>query len=190
MERRLHRREFLVLSAQMAAAGRFVTLEQLRALLRAPSAARFSSERRRTLRAAMDEIIPADGRMPAVSSVGGLRYVEAVAGAYPEIGKTLDALLGLLERGSRETFSESFASTASERRIQLLSRLEKDPGSRTAFASFRNLAYEAYYTSPRVWKRIGYTFRSSRHPTATLEPFDPKLLARVRRMARLYREAD
>jgi len=39
-----------------------------------------------------------------------------------------------------------------------------------------------------VWKLIGYRFRSGPRRTASLDPFDPQKVARVRRMGRLYRE--
>ena len=54
-------------------------------------------------------------------------------------------------------------------------------------AALRDLVYEAYYTHPRVWKLLGYNFRSGRKPTAPLESFDEQRLARVRALAPLYR---
>ena len=46
----------------------------------------------------------------------------------------------------------------------------------------------ATFTIAAVWKLVGYQFRSGPRRTATLEPFDPQRVARVRGMARLYRE--
>jgi Gluconate 2-dehydrogenase subunit 3 len=190
VERHIHRRQFLVLSFRAAAAAHFIPLERLQATSHSSArAARLSVEQRRNLRSAINEIIPAEGRMPSVSAVGGVRYIESLSAAYPAIGSEITAGLESLERRSRKAYGRSFALNAAEQRLQVLRAMEKEDTPPGFFATFRNLVYEAYYTDPRVWKLIGYEFRSSRRRRAPLEPFDERLLARVRKMGRLYREA-
>lgn len=188
--RRIHRREFLALSVQAAAATQFIPIERLQASRGGAHAPRFSAEQRNNLLLAMDEIIPAEGRMPSVSSVGGVQYMEKLSAAYLDIGETITAGLQSLEQRSRKAFGRSFALSTAEQRVQVLRAMEKANEPPSFFVTFRNVVYEAYYTSPRVWRLIGFEFRNSRRRTAPLELFDEKLLARVRRMGRLYREAD
>ena len=59
-----------------------------------------------------------------------------------------------------------------------------------AFGALRDVVYEAYYTHPRVWALIGYDFRTGPKKTASLDDFDPALLARVRQLPRLYRDSE
>jgi hypothetical protein len=63
--------------------------------------------------------------------------------------------------------------------------MEKDEADR--FRAARDLVYEAYYTNPLVWKRLGYDFIGAESVGPPLEPFEEALLERVRALPRLYR---
>jgi hypothetical protein len=63
--------------------------------------------------------------------------------------------------------------------------MEKDEADR--FRALRDLVYEAYYTNPLVWRRLGYDFIGAEDSGPPLEPFEEALLERVRAMPRLYR---
>lgn len=135
---------------------------------------------RRLLRAAVDRIIPARDRMPAASSIGAVEYVASVARRERDIRDRLEKALGALGAG--------FADRPEAAQVAALEQLAKaDPAS---FGALRDVVYEAYYTHPRVWALIGYDFRTGPRKTARLEDFDPALLARVRQLPRLYRDAE
>ena len=135
---------------------------------------------RATLRAAVDRIIPARGRMPAASSVGAVEYLEALSAGDQDIQQRLSKVIAAL--------GPTFADSPGNEQVSALETLEKaDPPS---FAALRDVVYEAYYTNPRIWALIGYSFRRGDRKTAPLEDFDTKLLARVQQLPRLYRETD
>ena len=135
---------------------------------------------RATLRAAVDRIIPARGRMPAASSVGAVEYLEALSAGDQDIQQRLSKVIAAL--------GPTFADSSGNEQVSALETLEKaDPPS---FAALRDVVYEAYYTNPRIWALIGYSFRRGDRKTAPLEDFDTKLLARVQQLPRLYRETD
>jgi Gluconate 2-dehydrogenase subunit 3 len=135
---------------------------------------------RRTLHAATDRIIPAQGKMPAASAVGAVEYLEALSARDQDVQQRLAKALAAL--------GPAFGESSENEQIGALEKLEKaDPPS---FAALRDVVYEAYYTNPKVWALIGYPFRTGNKRTAPLEDFDTKLLGRVRQLPRLYRETD
>lgn len=135
---------------------------------------------RRLLRAAVDRIIPAQGRLPAASSIGAVDYVTSVARRDRDIRERLEKATGALGDG--------FADRAEAAQVAALEQLEKTEPA--AFGALRDVVYEAYYTHPRVWALIGYDFRTGPKKTASLDDFDPALLARVRQLPRLYRDSE
>lgn len=167
MRKRMGRREFVGDAVKVAlAAGLAPTAAQAAGRAGGP---RLAPADRRRLRAAVDVIIPAEDRMPAASAVGGVAYLEGMASRDA-------AFRTLLLDGLRALDTRSMA------------QLEKSDTPAGFVAALRDAVYEAYYSNPQVWKLVGYQFRSGPRRTATLEPFDPQRLARVRGMARLYRE--
>jgi Gluconate 2-dehydrogenase subunit 3 len=146
----------------------------------ADAASEQAATSRRTLRAAIDRIIPAQGKMPAASAVGGVEYLEALSARDQDIQQRLAQAL--------TTLGPSFGESSENEQISALERLEQtDPA---AFSALRDTVYEAYYTSPNIWALIGYSFRKGNKKTAALEAFDTKLLAGVQQLPRLYRETD
>ena len=134
----------------------------------------------RMLRAAVDRIIPARGKMPAASAVGAVEYLEALSARDRDIQERLSKVIAAL--------GPAFADSSENEQVSALEQLEKaDPPS---FAALRDVVYEAYYTNPKIWALIGYSFRRGNRKTAPLEDFDTKLLARVQQLPRLYRETD
>jgi hypothetical protein len=135
---------------------------------------------RRTLRAAADRIIPAHGKMPAASSVGAVEYLEALSARDEDVGRRLATALTAL--------GPSFAGSPETEQIGALEKLEKADAA--SFAALRDGVYEAYYTNPRIWPLIGYSFRKGTKRTAPLEDFDARLLARVEQLKPLFRDVE
>jgi gluconate 2-dehydrogenase subunit 3-like protein len=151
-------------------------------------AARIDAETRRTLRAAADAIIPADGRMPAASGVGAVSYIERLAGKDRLMADLLVSGLRVVGEHAEATYGRRYDLLAAERQTAVLAHIEKTNTPADFFTMLRDLVYEAYYTDARVQQLVGYHFRSGRHRTAPLELFDERLLARVRRQETFYRD--
>jgi hypothetical protein len=151
-----------------------------------PVSAALDSPQRESLRAAMDEIIPASDGMPAASAVGGIEYLERVSRQDASIKADLEQALDALARWSESRFHEAFASISPAQRIETLTTLETQ--SPMVFAKLRDLVYESYYTQPGVWKLIGYELHPTNGSGPHMKPFDESVLAKVRKMPKLYRE--
>jgi Gluconate 2-dehydrogenase subunit 3 len=135
---------------------------------------------RRTLRAAADGIIPADGRMPSASSAGVVAYIGGLASRDPDFRQRFEKAIAAL--------GSSLAGASGADQVGGLEALEKaDPPS---FATLRDVVYEAYYSNPKVWALIGYSFRKGTRRTAPPETFDPARIARVQLLPRLYRDVE
>jgi len=155
--------------------------------LQQPGAAALAPQSREFLRAAMDEIIPARDGMPAVSDAGGLEYLERVSQQEPQISTDLQQALDALARLSESRLHAAFTSVSSAQRVETLAALEAQ--SPEVFANLRDRVYEAYYTQPTVWKLIGYHFHPTNESGPQMKAFDDSVLASVRKMPKLYREA-
>ncbi len=164
--------------------------EKLRASsqVQQPSAQAFDPPTRELFRAAMDEIIPAGDGMPAASEVGGVEYLDRLAGQSPEVKKALEGSLAALEELTRKEFGKPFVSLSRGDRVKSLKKLEGQPPAE-GFARLRDYVYEAYYTQPQVWKLIGYEFYPTNQAGPGMKPFDESVLDKVKKMPKLYREA-
>jgi len=182
---RIGRRRFVTGTIRLAVVAPLVQVTPL--IVPRNANTRLSRGHRLTLRAAADVIIPADGRMPAASDVGSVRYIQQLAAQ----DRALQALLleGLVAIGAHAggTFSAGFDRLSVEQQTDVLAHVEKSNTPPAFFATLRDLVYEAYYTNARVQRLIGYNFRSGRRRTASLPPFDEELVARIRQRMPLYR---
>ena len=185
MSKRVGRRAFVGGAVKVALAGGLAPGAGLAA---ERSSRRFAAAERRRLRAAVDTIIPAEGRMPSASAIGGVAYLEGMAGRDAAFRTLLLDGLRALDARSREVGRRAFADSAAGQQAECLAHLEKADVPAGFVAALRDAVYEAYYANPEVWKLIGYRFRSGPRRTAPLEPFDAQRVARVRGMGRLYRE--
>jgi hypothetical protein len=151
-----------------------------------PVSAGLGAGQRASLRAAMDEIIPAGDGMPAASAVGGLEYVERVSQKELPIRSDLHEALDALARMSEMKFHADFPNLSPAQRFETLTGLEA--GMPEVFAKLRDLVYESYYTQPGVWKLIGYELHPTNEAGPRMKPFDESVLTKVRKMPKLYRE--
>lgn len=134
------------------------------------------------LTALLDTLLPGDGAdWPAAGSHG-------LADRLRELARTLDAvdaLAWLLDR-----LPEDFAEAAAEVREDALRALEaEDP---EAFGRIVTAAYSAYYTDPAIRDVIerltGYENRPPQPKGYALEPFDERLLDKVRARKPFWRK--
>ncbi len=162
-----------------------------------------STLERANLEAAADGIIPATDPMPAASEVGAVGYIEVVLGDVGELREQIQTALTRLEQSSQSGHSRSFSKLGADERVKLLEAFEKESteegksgglfqsGSQpNLFVILRDLVYEAYYTSPEVWPKIGYEFHGTDAPGPDMKPFDESILENVRKKPKFYREVD
>jgi len=172
------RREFLATSAGTVAV--VASIQPARALV-------FTEDERATLSAAMDEIIPAAEAMPSATEAGGLDYLERTIPSLPRLLDQFRQGLAALDARSRESSGQPFTKLPQAGRVQVLNALERDNSS-GFFALLRDFTYEAYYTRPEVWRRLGYEPHLTDHPGPHMKPFDESVLSEVRKRGKLYRE--
>ncbi len=137
-----------------------------------------------TLKFAMDEIIPANNKMPSASEIGGVSYVFKILEGLPDLSPLFISLTDKIEDQSLKLSGSAFSKLNSERRIAVLTTIEQtEPG---LFKVLKDFTYESYYTNDAVHGLIGY----EPHPTGTtgpeMEPFDEKLLGRVKNIPTMY----
>jgi hypothetical protein len=150
------------------------------------TAGELSAAQRATLRAAMDEIIPAVEDMPAASAVGGVEYVARVAREDKAIRQAIGQSLAGLEALSKRLKAKPFTALSRPQRVETLQAYEQQ--SPKEFVTLRDFTYEAYYTEPRVWKLIGYELHPTNEAGPRVKPFDESVLAQVKKMPKRYRE--
>jgi gluconate 2-dehydrogenase subunit 3-like protein len=193
MKEKWTRRKFLqtglkgsmVVGGRAVAAGSYATAATP-AISKATSAG-LDRRQREVLRAAMDEIIPASDGMPAASEVGGVGYLDRLAGENRGIKKDLEKSLAGLDEIGQKLFGRGYASLSQAERVEALRRLEKQPALEP-FATLRDFTYEAYYTQPSIWKLIGYEFHPTNQSGPRMKPFDEAILASVRKKPKFFRE--
>jgi hypothetical protein len=148
----------------------------------------YDEQQRKLLRVTMDEIIPAADGMPSVSEVGGPEYLTRIAGQSSQIKREIEKSVSALAALSRKQFGREFTALAPAERVEALKKFEAQR-PKPNFVRLRDYIYEAYYTQPKVWKLIGYSFYATSGRGPAMKPFDPSSLDRVRKMPKVYREA-
>ncbi len=136
------------------------------------------------LQLAMDEIIPASGKMPAASEVDGISYIIKVLKGYPELSAAFNEVLDTLNELSKITEKDNFENLNTASRIAVLQKFEKDEPQ--MFSVLQNFVYESYYINEKVWKLIGYEPYPTMSAGPEMEPFDEALLQRVKQMSATY----
>lgn len=135
------------------------------------------------LEAFLDTLLPPNGALAGAGGLGLAGEFRRGAAEVSHLGTPALALLHLLPAG--------FAVLSAPEREDRLRVLEgSDP---SAFAAVVNLAYNAYYSDPRVLGRIeletGYSARPPQPEGYHLEPFDESVLVNIRDRAPFWREA-
>ena len=137
-----------------------------------------NSSQQEILKLAMDEIIPANEKMPSASAIGSVAYVLNIIKELPDLLPLFQSLTDKIEIKSLEHLNSSFSDLNREERIAILSNFEATEPE--LFKVLKDFTYESYYTSEKIYDVITY----EPHPTGskgpTMEPFDEKLLERVK----------
>ena len=139
------------------------------------------------LKIIMDLLIPASDGMPSASEAGGLAYLEHLMRSNKDAAAAIAKGLNVANAYSERSFKRPFAELETNSQIAALKEMEDS--ALGVFDALRAYVYESYYTQPAIWKLIGYELYPTDHMGPHLQPFDDSLLADVRKMPKLYRDA-
>ena len=140
-----------------------------------------------TLQTIMDLIIPEGNVMPSASQVGGLTYLEALMQRDKVVAADITKGLAVAQAFSERSFEKPFGALTQQEQIAVLQQMEADANG--VFDLLRAYVYESYYMQPAIWKLIGYELYPTDHMGPHLKPFDESLIADVRKLPKLYRDA-
>lgn len=180
------RRKFskAVVSAQLLLASGALTIPLACKSKEQGSEAEFNPAQKETLELAMDEIIPANEKMPSASQIGSLEYVKGIIEELPELSPLFHGLIEEIESQSQLISGTGFATLNRKERINVLQSIEKS--SPELFKTLKDFTYESYYTNEKIYSLINY----DPHPTGTagpeMDPFDDTLLDRVKTLPPIY----
>ena len=124
--------------------------------------------------------------MPSAGEAGAVAYLEPLARRDEAVAAALRDVLASLERRARRSRRQPFDRLTSPQRVALLEVMEKEEAER--FRAARDLVYEAYYTNPLVWRRLGYEFMAPRIP-GRRSSRSKRSCCSASTLPRLYRDA-
>ena len=133
---------------------------------------------RAVLGAALDRLVPPIDDLPGAGTMGLIPEVEATAGRHAPYCR---ALLLVLER----LVAARFDVLSGEAQDVALSGIEKEHPA--IFNALLDVVYLAYYSDPRVQRRIGWPGGALQPRGFPLAPFDEAILETARRRKPLWR---
>lgn len=148
-------------------------------------------DRARTLTAWIDGLVPGDENWPRGSETDAAGYIDATIAKAPALRPLVLRAIDLLSARAASRFGAAFDELAFANRHQLLAELEAE-GAGGAFELVLELTFEAYYRDERVLgaleRRTGFSMKRATQGWE-MEPFDERLLDRVRALPRRCRDA-
>lgn len=148
----------------------------------------FSEDELETLACVLDHVVPPsdDGRLPGAGKVGVAAVVDEALHRMPEVRGMVAQGLSALDALARSRSSRAFATLPRDQQAELLNELA---ASEDAFPPILLLhVYNGYYQQGPVLEALGLEPRPP-HPLGyEVEANDLRLLERVRRRGRLYRD--
>jgi Gluconate 2-dehydrogenase subunit 3 len=152
-----------------------------------PAAHALPQETQNTLKTLMDLFIPASDGMPSASEAGGVTYLETLMQRNKDAARDITNGLHVAEAFSERSFNKPFKQLERNDQITVLKGMEDT--ALGVFDALRAYVYESYYAQPAIWKLIGYDLFPTEHRGPSLKPFDDSVVANVRKMPKLYRDA-
>jgi hypothetical protein len=147
-------------------------------------------DRAEALRAWVSALIPTRGERPAAGEVGAAEYVDATVFLTPRLRGVLLDGIDTVDQLAQKLAGRRFAEATLPEQTEVLRAFEaNDPLD--AFPMVRDLTYEAYYAHPRVLdvleRETGWRYEVA-ISGGEMEPFDDRLLARMRSVPPRWRK--
>ncbi|HEX4169013.1 MAG TPA: gluconate 2-dehydrogenase subunit 3 family protein [Bryobacteraceae bacterium] len=152
-----------------------------------PAAQALAPDVQSALKTVMDLLIPASDGMPSASEAGGVSYLENLMQRNKDAAADITRGLQVADAFSERSFNQPFRKLEKSGQIAVLREMENT--ALGVFDALRAYVYESYYTQPAIWKLIGYELYPTDHAGPHVKPFDHSLLANVRKMPKLYKDA-
>ena len=140
----------------------------------------FTQGQVKTLTAALNRIIPAEGDMLGAGELGVAQFIEGVAAGTPAKTRLFTQGLATIEVTSTRLTGKAFAAATGQEQDQTLQSMESSEPA--FFDELVRQAYNGYYTDPSVFEAIGY---STLQPEIGGQPelLDESLLEKQRQRA-------
>jgi len=117
------------------------------------------SSLQKTLKAVIDEIIPATANLPSASEVGSLQYIIKLLEKFPQEASKIAKALADFDEVCNDKFGKNFIELPSKEKGKILREQEKvNP---IFFRQIRDYTFESFYLSPQIWKMIRHQPQSS-----------------------------
>lgn len=131
------------------------------------------------LNAVMDRLVPPIDDLPGAGALGLASEVESLARRHPPYQRALATFIEKLA-------PQWSAGLPAAQRDALLRDLEAADGA--AFNAVLELVYLAYYSDPRVHRRVGWRGGPLQPEGFPLAPFNPEILRTIRQRKPFWRQ--
>ena len=147
----------------------------------------FVEAERRLLVRVLNRLVPADAEFPAAGDLGVAAFVEESVGRVPAARRLFLEGLRAIAAASHARCGTAFEDACGGDEDAVLREVQ---AARPAFFDeLLVLAYSGYYSRPEVIRLLGIEGWPPQPRGHLLDPFDPALLASVRRRPPFYRAA-
>ena len=145
----------------------------------------FTQGQRDTLTAALNRIVPAEGRFPGAGDLGGAQLVERAVANRLRLRRLFGEGLAHLEIAAAHRGDAGFAELSEYDQDDTLRQVEAEQPD--FFRELVRQCYNGYYSNPEIFDIIGYTLPGPEDYQPL--PFDESLLEPVRQRGQMWRPA-
>jgi hypothetical protein len=147
----------------------------------------FTEAQRPLLCTILNRLVPASGDFPGAGDLSIAGYLDRLVGQSIELRRLFAQGMVQVEMFSQEQYAEAFMNLPDDQKDAVLRHVEaRNP---EFFSSLVAHTYSGYYSHAAVLRLLSLDARPPQPQGYDLEPFDPNLLANVKRRGPMYRPA-
>ena len=147
----------------------------------------FSESQHALMSEVLDRLVPPNGELPGAEALGVADFVDRTVSESAQLRELFLAGLASVEAASQVMFSSGFSVLLSEKKIEVLRRVEVEQPR--FFEALVRQTYLGYYTSPRIKRLLGMDPRPPQPAGYPVGPFEADLLEKVRKRGKVWRDA-